>query len=84
VARQGEHVVVKGETLSSIAAHYKVTVSALEKANHITDERKLKVGQKLSIPGAGGAEAHQSAKTKSTEAKPDEDGGMWERLKNSL
>jgi phosphomevalonate kinase len=78
-ARQGEHVVAKGETLSSIAAQYKVTVSALEKTNHITDERKLKVGQKLVIPGAGGGEAHQS-----TEAKPEEDGGMWERLKNSL
>ena len=46
------HVVVAGETLGIIAAHYKVTVPALEKANHITDARKLQVGQKLVIPSA--------------------------------
>ena len=49
------HVVAAGETLGSIAAKYKVTVAALKKANHVTDERKLPVGQKLVIPsGAAG------------------------------
>jgi LysM repeat protein len=48
--QSGGHVVAKGETLSAIAARYKVTVAALKEANHISDERKLRVGQKLVIP----------------------------------
>lgn len=52
-----EHVTVKGETLTSIAGHYHVTVTALKRANHITDERKLQIGQKLVIPSAGVAAA---------------------------
>ena len=44
------HTVAKGETLSGIASHYAVTVSALKTANHIIDEKKLAVGQVLSIP----------------------------------
>jgi LysM repeat protein len=76
---QNEHIVVKGDTLTSIAGHYKVTVVALKKANHITDERKLRVGQKLNIPSAGRPEAtpHQAAKTDNT-------GGLWNDLKKDL
>lgn len=44
------HVVLKGETLSSIAGIFGVTVESLKKANQIGDERKLAVGQKLQIP----------------------------------
>lgn len=44
------HVVLKGETLSSIAGIFGVTVESLKAANHIVDERKLAVGQKLEIP----------------------------------
>jgi LysM repeat protein len=44
------HVVTKGETLSAIAAHYGVTVTALKTTNHIADEKKLAVGQTLNIP----------------------------------
>ena len=44
------HVVVKGETLGSIAGHYGVTVAALKMANQIQDERKLRAGQTLMIP----------------------------------
>ncbi len=67
------HVVAKGETLSSIALQYKVTVSSLKSANKITDERKLRIGQKLVIPAAdGGAD--------DTKSKP----GFWDRLRDSL
>lgn len=52
VSKKVIHAVAAGETLGSIAAQYKVTVSALEKANHITDVRKLQVGQKLVIPAS--------------------------------
>lgn len=49
------HVVSKGDTLSSIAAKYHVSVAEIRKANHIQDERKLPVGQTLTIPKATGA-----------------------------
>jgi hypothetical protein len=44
------HVVLKGETLTSIAGIFGVTVESLKAANHIVDERKLYVGQKLAVP----------------------------------
>lgn len=49
------HVVAKGETLTSIARMYKVSIADLQKLNHITDDRKLQIGQTLMIPGATGA-----------------------------
>jgi len=49
------HVVAKGDTLSTIATKYGVSVADLRKANHIQDERKLPVGQTLTIPGAKAA-----------------------------
>jgi len=44
------HIVTRGETLTSIAKMYKVTVDELQKANHIEDGRKLQAGQTISIP----------------------------------
>src|SRR6266568_2828487 len=35
------HIVARGETLTSIAKMYKVTVDELQQANHIEDGRKL-------------------------------------------
>jgi LysM repeat protein len=67
------HEVKKGETLSSIAADYKVNVASLKSANNITDERKLHVGQKLVIP---------TATTGGSEPRKDDD--FWTRLKNSF
>jgi LysM repeat protein len=49
------HVVAKGDTLSTIATKYGVSVADLRKANHIQDERKLPVGQTLTIPKANAA-----------------------------
>lgn len=46
------HVVAKGETLTVIAKHYKVTVADLLKANKIEDERKLQIGQTLTLPSS--------------------------------
>jgi LysM repeat protein len=65
----GRHyVVVKGDTLSSIAAHYKVKVAALQKANHIADARDLKIGQRLVIPEAGLDETAPAAPAAETPA----------------
>lgn len=44
------HTVARGETLTSIAKLYKVTVDDLQKANHIEDGRKLQAGQSIIIP----------------------------------
>jgi len=44
-----EHIVQKGETLTSIAKNSGVTVAELRKANNLSSD-SLKVGQKLVIP----------------------------------
>ena len=64
------YTVAKGDTLTSIAARYRVTAVDLKSANGIADERKLQVGQKLTIPR--NSPATQQA------AKRDE--GIWSRL----
>jgi membrane-bound lytic murein transglycosylase D len=79
------HVVKKGETLSSIALQYKVSVSSLKSANNITDERKLRVGQNLVIPmQKAGASETKSAPPKSAEAGAKSEPGFWDRLENSF
>lgn len=45
-----EHVVQQGETLSAIAAAYKVKPSAIIEANGLKNANNLRVGQKLFIP----------------------------------
>jgi LysM repeat protein len=62
------HIVSNGETLSSIAAKHHVTTAALKSANQIQDERKLRIGQTLTIP---------SGKTVPPAKKDD---GVWSRL----
>ena len=44
------HIVKSGETLSSIAAKYGVSLSALEAANRIANPNLIMPGQKLTIP----------------------------------
>jgi len=44
------HIVAKGETLTSIAKHYKVTVPELLKLNKIADVRRLQIGQTVFLP----------------------------------
>jgi LysM repeat protein len=47
---QPRHVVVKGETLTSIAKHYNVPLAEVMKANKGLDERKLQIGQSIILP----------------------------------
>ena len=49
------HMVARGETLTSIAKMYNVSVIELQKFNHIENDRKLQIGQTLNIPTASGA-----------------------------
>src|SRR5205807_2155754 len=44
------HVVARGETLTSIAKMYNISVSDLQKFNHIDNPLKLQAGQTLLIP----------------------------------
>jgi LysM repeat protein len=50
VAGGTKHVVAKGETLTSIAKHYNIPLAELQKSNKIENERKLQIGQTLTIP----------------------------------
>jgi LysM repeat protein len=45
-----KHVVVKGETLTSIAKHYNITLADLQKANKDINDRKLQIGQTILLP----------------------------------
>lgn len=62
------HTVRAGDTLTHIAATYKTSVTAIEKANDITSYSMLRVGQVLRVPGteksAKPAEAPKSSSTK--------------------
>lgn len=51
VASARVHIVARGETLTSIAARYGVSVGALAAANAITDPNTIYAGQRLVIPG---------------------------------
>ena len=64
----GEGYVVKaGDALSKIASAHGVKTKDLMAANNITDANKIRVGQKLVIPGAKAPEKKAEAKA---EAKP--------------
>jgi N-acetylmuramoyl-L-alanine amidase len=54
-AKQVVHVVVSGETLTGIARRYGTTIAAIVEANHIAKPSYLRVGQRLTVPGAVGA-----------------------------
>lgn len=49
-ATGAEHVVQKGETLSTIAKHHGVSQDSIAKANNLANPNDLKIGQKLIIP----------------------------------
>jgi lipoprotein-anchoring transpeptidase ErfK/SrfK len=60
-ASQVVHVVQPGETLSTIAARYRVSVAALVQANRLANPNRIEVGQRLVIPTGGVAVARPSA-----------------------
>jgi LysM repeat protein len=70
VTGSATHTVASGETLGGIAVKHHVTVGALKATNHIADERKLRVGQVLTIPGGKAAPAGKK------------NDSIWSRLTN--
>ena len=61
VAAPTVHVVNRGDTLLSIARRNHVTVADLARANSLESSSKLKLGQKLNVPGAKTAAAASAA-----------------------
>jgi N-acetylmuramoyl-L-alanine amidase len=49
LTRQVDYVIARGDTLSEIAARYKVSLTAIRQANRLSSD-KVRVGQKLTIP----------------------------------
>lgn len=62
------YTVVKGDTLSEIAAKYGTTVQALASANNIADVNLIYVGQKLVIPSGSSGSAGSSSTTSAQSA----------------
>ncbi|GAB4522309.1 MAG: hypothetical protein Kow0047_32970 [Anaerolineae bacterium] len=66
----GIHVVQAGETLYSIAERYGVTAEAIAEASGISVSSILRVGQRLTIPGQGGAAAEPAAMDAAVASEP--------------
>lgn len=60
------HYVRRGETLSTIATRYGVSMSKLQQANKIRNRNRLSVGQKLIIPAPKSYASSSSSSKKST------------------
>jgi lipoprotein-anchoring transpeptidase ErfK/SrfK len=75
-ASGGVHVVRPGENLSSIAARYGSTVSALASANGIANPNHIYVGQRLLISSGGGSAA-QPAPSQPAPSQPAASSGRW-------
>ncbi|HEU0084317.1 MAG TPA: LysM peptidoglycan-binding domain-containing M23 family metallopeptidase [Bradyrhizobium sp.] len=69
-APPGVHVVNRGDTLVSIAHRNHVSVAELAKANGIDANAKLKLGQKITVPGAKSAAAPAAAPPAVAAAQP--------------
>ena len=54
---QHAHTVAPGETLSSVSRKYKVSLSAIAKANNIAPHTQVKIGDQLVIPGVRATQA---------------------------
>lgn len=61
------HVVAKGDSLSVLAKRYGVTIADIMVLNNITDPNKIRLGQKLKLPG--NASASKSFESTPKEAK---------------
>ena len=55
------HTVAPGETLSKLSRTYKVSVSALAKANNIAPHTQVKIGDQIAIPGVRAQQAARPA-----------------------
>ncbi len=66
-AQDATYLVKRGDTISSIALRYDITVVAIMRANGLKTARSLQAGQRIRIPGAT-ADAAPAADPATTEA----------------
>lgn len=64
-ARSSVHVVRRGETLSSVASRYRVSVANLRAWNNLGSSNLIRAGQRLRVGGAASAAAGESAGVRS-------------------
>ena len=64
-----KHLVEKGETLTAIAKRYNVALPDLLKANKNVNDRKLQIGQTLTIPATQNPEPAKTPETPASEKK---------------
>lgn len=69
-AKGGKYTVKSGDTLYSIARNNNTSVKSLCAANNINEKSKLKVGQKLTVPGKAATSKPASTQTASSNVKP--------------
>lgn len=74
------HTVVRGDTLSRLAKRFGTTVSAIASMNGISNPNRLRVGQKLKMPGtstagSGGSGGGAEGGSQQTPAPQTEQGG---------
>jgi murein DD-endopeptidase MepM/ murein hydrolase activator NlpD len=55
LAPSNVHVVAPGETIYSLARHYRLTPMAIAKANNVGLDHRVKVGDRVTIPGLSGS-----------------------------
>ncbi len=83
--RDTYHKIRRGETLSSIAARYHTSVSALQSLNRLRSRHRIRVGQRLRLPeGAGSRASRQRAAVVSVREAPPSDGVYSVRRGDSL
>ncbi len=59
----GTHVVRNGDTLGRIASRYGTSVESIMRANNLRSANKIWPGQRLKVPGRGGAPAEPAGPT---------------------
>jgi murein DD-endopeptidase MepM/ murein hydrolase activator NlpD len=65
-ASAAEHVVKRGENLSSIARRYQVSTAELARLNNLLDPNHLLIGMRLRLPSSGSMSSKSSASRSST------------------
>jgi LysM repeat protein len=66
VSQPSDYTIVKGDTFSTIAKKFHVTIKSLQEANPALEPTKLKIGQPVHIPASTGALAATSTTAAAT------------------
>lgn len=73
------HIVVRGDTLGSIALSHGISISDLKRANNISSD-VIRIGQKLNVPIATGRSENFLAKVRAETARINVRKNNWKRI----